>query len=65
MRKALIDAEMELQQGAVAAQDKCKALQARVLHHLSITIKLNFNSFSQNTAFFNLDWLCIPDLRLY
>ncbi len=27
MRKALIDAEMELQQGAVAAQDKRKALQ--------------------------------------
>ena len=28
MRKALIDAEIELQQGTVAAQDKRKALQA-------------------------------------
>ena len=29
MRKALIDAEMELQQGAVATQDRRKTLQAR------------------------------------
>ena len=31
MRKALIDAEMELQQGAVATQDKRKTLQARAM----------------------------------
>ena len=30
MRKALIDAEMELQQSAVATQDRRKALQARL-----------------------------------
>ena len=31
MRKALIDAEMELQQGAVATQDRRKTLQARFM----------------------------------
>lgn len=31
MRKALIDAEMELQQGAVATQDRRKTLQARAM----------------------------------
>lgn len=31
MRKALIDAEMELQQGAVATQDRHKTLQARFM----------------------------------
>lgn len=31
MRKALIDAEMELQQGAVATQDRRKTLQARFI----------------------------------
>lgn len=42
MRKALIDAEMELQQSAVATQDRRKALQARrtivCLHNLKVFI---------------------------
>ena len=35
MRKALIDAEMELQQGAVASQDRRKALQAYLLQNFT------------------------------